>query len=64
MAVNLGGLPIVGDPDYVAGQLAAYSGAGLNGLAITLINFTDELPLLCQEVLPRLEHMGLRQKAA
>jgi alkanesulfonate monooxygenase SsuD/methylene tetrahydromethanopterin reductase-like flavin-dependent oxidoreductase (luciferase family) len=62
--VNMGGLAIVGDPDHVAGRLAAYSEAGLRGLAITLINFTDELPFLCQEVLPRLERMGLRQKAA
>jgi alkanesulfonate monooxygenase SsuD/methylene tetrahydromethanopterin reductase-like flavin-dependent oxidoreductase (luciferase family) len=62
LALNMGGLAIVGDPDHVAGQLAAYSAAGLNGIAITLINFTDELPFLCQEVLPRLERMGLRQK--
>ncbi len=63
MAVNMGGLPIVGDPDTVAGKLAAYSSAGLTGLAVTLINFTDELPFLCEEVLPRLERMGLREKA-
>ena len=64
LAMGWAGLPIVGDPDFVAGQLAAYSNAGLTGLAVTLIHFTDELPFFRDEVLPRLERMGLRQKVA
>jgi FMNH2-dependent dimethyl sulfone monooxygenase len=27
-----------------------------------LINYLDELPFFCDEVLPRLERMGLREK--
>ena len=62
LARGWAGLPIVGDPDYVADQLAQYSRAGLTGIAISLLNFTDELPLFRDEVLPRLERMGLRQR--
>jgi alkanesulfonate monooxygenase SsuD/methylene tetrahydromethanopterin reductase-like flavin-dependent oxidoreductase (luciferase family) len=63
-AVNMAGLPIVGDPDYVAEQLASYSKAGLTGIAISLINFLNDTPYFCQEVLPRLASMGLREVAA
>jgi alkanesulfonate monooxygenase SsuD/methylene tetrahydromethanopterin reductase-like flavin-dependent oxidoreductase (luciferase family) len=54
------GLPIIGDPDHVAGELVALSRAGLSGIAVSLVNFADELPYLCAEVLPRLERAGLR----
>ena len=56
------GLPIVGDPDHVARQLIELSRAGLTGIAVSLVNYADELPYLRQEVLPRLVHAGLRQE--
>ena len=56
------GLPIVGDPDHVAGKLIELSKAGLTGIAVSLVNYADELPYLCDEVLPRLERAGLRDK--
>jgi alkanesulfonate monooxygenase SsuD/methylene tetrahydromethanopterin reductase-like flavin-dependent oxidoreductase (luciferase family) len=58
----MGGLPIVGDPDHVAGQLIDLSRAGLTGVAVSLVNYIDELPFFCDEVLPRLERAGLREK--
>ena len=61
-AQGMGGLPMVGDPDDVAAALADLSKAGLTGIAISLVNYTDELPFFCDEVLPRLERMGLREK--
>ncbi len=61
-AQGMGGLPIVGDPDHVAGQLIDLSNAGLTGAAVSLVNYIDELPLFCDEVLPRLERAGLREK--
>jgi dimethylsulfone monooxygenase len=61
-AQGMGGLPIVGDPDHVAGQLADLSKAGLTGAAVSLVNYIDELPYFCNEVLPRLERLGLREK--
>ena len=54
------GVPIVGDPDHVARQLIELSRAGLNGIAVSLVNYADELPYLRAEVLPRLEQAGLR----
>ena len=55
--------PIIGDPDHVARQLIELSGAGLSGIAVSLVNFADELRYLCAEVLPRLEQAGLRVPA-
>jgi alkanesulfonate monooxygenase SsuD/methylene tetrahydromethanopterin reductase-like flavin-dependent oxidoreductase (luciferase family) len=60
-AQGMGGLPIVGDPDFVAGQLADLSNAGLTGIGISLVNYIEELPFFCQEVLPRLDRMGVRE---
>jgi len=59
-AQGMGGLPIVGDPDHVAQQLIDLSRAGLTGVAISLVNYIDELPFFCAEVLPRLERAGIR----
>jgi dimethylsulfone monooxygenase len=61
-AQGMGGLPIVGDPDHVASQLIDLSKAGLTGVAVSLVNYIDELPFFCDEVLPRLERAGLREK--
>jgi dimethylsulfone monooxygenase len=60
---HLHGFPIVGDPDRVASMLAILSQAGFNGVGISLVNYLDELPYLRDEVLPRLERLGLRKKA-
>jgi FMNH2-dependent dimethyl sulfone monooxygenase len=63
-AQGMGGLPIVGDPDFVAKQLADLSQAGLTGIGVSLVNYTQELPFFCDEVLPRLARMGVRQSEA
>jgi dimethylsulfone monooxygenase len=60
-AQGMGGLPIIGDPDFVASQLADLSKAGLTGIGISLVNYIEELPFFCAEVLPRLARMGVRQ---
>ena len=59
-AQGMGGLPIVGDPDFVAQQLADLSKAGLTGVGVSLVNYAQELPFFCDEVLPRLVRMGIR----
>ena len=61
-ANGMGGLPIVGDPDFVAAQLATLSEAGLTGIGVSFVNYIDELPYFCDEVLPRLERKGLRER--
>jgi alkanesulfonate monooxygenase SsuD/methylene tetrahydromethanopterin reductase-like flavin-dependent oxidoreductase (luciferase family) len=57
------GVPIVGDPDHVARQLTELSQAGLDGIAVSFVNYADELPYFRAEVLPRLERTGLRLPA-
>jgi dimethylsulfone monooxygenase len=52
--------PVIGDPDRVAGLLATLNEIGFDGIGLTMINYLDELPYLCDEVLPRLEAAGLR----
>ena len=55
-------LPRPGDADDVAKSLAELSTAGLTGVAVSLINYADELPFFCDEVLPRLERAGIRER--
>jgi alkanesulfonate monooxygenase SsuD/methylene tetrahydromethanopterin reductase-like flavin-dependent oxidoreductase (luciferase family) len=60
-ANGMGGLPLVGDPDMVARQLGTLAAAGLTGIAVSFVNYLDELPYFCAEVLPRLARLGLRE---
>ena len=57
-----GGLLAVGDPDTVADELKQLADAGFDGFCFSFVAYNDELPYFIQEVLPRLERMGLRQK--
>jgi alkanesulfonate monooxygenase SsuD/methylene tetrahydromethanopterin reductase-like flavin-dependent oxidoreductase (luciferase family) len=59
----IGGYPFVGTPDKVADELANLGRAGLRGIAVSFVNYLRELPYFCDEVLPRLTRMGLRQAA-
>ena len=59
-ANGMGGLPLVGDPDRVAQQMAELAALGLKGIAVSFVNYLDELPYFCAEVLPRLKRAGLR----
>jgi alkanesulfonate monooxygenase SsuD/methylene tetrahydromethanopterin reductase-like flavin-dependent oxidoreductase (luciferase family) len=53
----------IGDPDWVAGQLARLRNVGFDGLVLNFVNYLDEFPYFGQEVLPRLERLGVREKA-
>jgi FMNH2-dependent dimethyl sulfone monooxygenase len=61
-ANGMGGLPLVGDPDTVAREMAQLTAAGLTGIAVSFVNYLDELPYFCAEVLPRLARLGLREE--
>jgi FMNH2-dependent dimethyl sulfone monooxygenase len=63
-ANGMGGVPIVGDPDDVADEMARLSAAGARGIAVSFVNYIEELPFFCNEVLPRLEQRGLRVAGA
>jgi FMNH2-dependent dimethyl sulfone monooxygenase len=58
----VGGYPFVGTPDRVAEELAIISRAGVRGIGLSFVNYLDELPYFCDEVLPRLERQGVRVK--
>jgi alkanesulfonate monooxygenase SsuD/methylene tetrahydromethanopterin reductase-like flavin-dependent oxidoreductase (luciferase family) len=51
---------VKGDPDEVAAAFKRMSDAGLDGMATALVNFLDDLPILRDEVLPRMERLGIR----
>jgi alkanesulfonate monooxygenase SsuD/methylene tetrahydromethanopterin reductase-like flavin-dependent oxidoreductase (luciferase family) len=55
--------PVIGDPDRVTAMLVSLNRIGFDGIGLVLINYLDELPYICDEVLPRLERAGLRTPA-
>ncbi|MEA2962621.1 MAG: dimethylsulfone monooxygenase [Alphaproteobacteria bacterium] len=58
---SIGGYPFVGTPDRIAEELAAISGSGVRGIALSFVNYLDELPYFRDEVLPRLARLGVRE---
>jgi FMNH2-dependent dimethyl sulfone monooxygenase len=50
----------IGDADWVAQQLALLRNVGFDGLVLNFVNYLDEFPYFVQEVLPRLERLGVR----
>jgi dimethylsulfone monooxygenase len=52
---------VIGSYDEVAEAFAKMNQAGLEGMAVGLVNYIDEFPMLRQELLPRMERLGLRQ---
>jgi alkanesulfonate monooxygenase SsuD/methylene tetrahydromethanopterin reductase-like flavin-dependent oxidoreductase (luciferase family) len=56
----IGGYPYIGTPDRVADELANISRAGMRGIAVSFVNYLNELPYFCDEVLPRLARLGVR----
>ena len=58
-----GAYPLVGSPDEIAAEMAAMSEAGLAGTSIAFLDYLKEIPYFVQEVLPRLERLGLREPA-
>ena len=43
-------------------ELKQLADAGFDGFCFSFVAYNDELPYFIQEVLPRLERRGLRQK--
>ena len=59
-AYGMGGVRLIGSPDDVARDLAAICAAGITGIGFSFVNYLDDLPYFCAEVIPRLERLGLR----
>jgi FMNH2-dependent dimethyl sulfone monooxygenase len=59
-AAGHGSCPLIGDPDDVAAAITAFARAGFDGIALSFLNYADELGYFAQEVLPRLEAADIR----
>jgi alkanesulfonate monooxygenase SsuD/methylene tetrahydromethanopterin reductase-like flavin-dependent oxidoreductase (luciferase family) len=55
------GYPLIGTPDDVADGLRRIAEAGFAGSTISFVDYVSEFPYFRDEVLPRLERMGLRE---
>jgi len=54
------GFPIVDSYDDAVETMQRLSNAGLDGLALGMINYVDDFPHIRDELLPRMERAGLR----
>jgi dimethylsulfone monooxygenase len=54
-------LPVIGSYDEVAATLKRLSDAGLDGMALASVNYLQEMPVIRDEILPRLARLVLRQ---
>ncbi len=57
---GVGTFPVVGSYDDIAELYQRMSQAGLDGMAVGLVNYITEFPHLRDGVLPRMERLGLR----
>ena len=55
-----GTFPVIGSYDEVAAMFKRLADAGLDGMALASVNYVQEMPIIRDEVLPRLEYLGLR----
>ncbi|WP_409463614.1 LLM class flavin-dependent oxidoreductase [Amycolatopsis sp. GA6-003] len=61
VAATMGGYPLIGSPSTIAAQLADLAAAGVDGVALTWMNYETGLPRFIAEVLPALELAGVRR---
>ena len=57
---GVGTYPVLGSYDDAAEAFKRMSDAGLSGIAIGLVNYIADFPALRDEVLPRMQRLGLR----
>jgi alkanesulfonate monooxygenase SsuD/methylene tetrahydromethanopterin reductase-like flavin-dependent oxidoreductase (luciferase family) len=56
-----GSYPIVGTPDDVAAEYARIAELGVTGATVAAVDYLDAIPVFRDDVLPRLERLGLRE---
>jgi alkanesulfonate monooxygenase SsuD/methylene tetrahydromethanopterin reductase-like flavin-dependent oxidoreductase (luciferase family) len=62
-AAGHGSFPLVGTPDEVAELIARMAEAGFAGTTLAFLDYAEELPYVIEEVVPRLERLGVRRPA-
>jgi alkanesulfonate monooxygenase SsuD/methylene tetrahydromethanopterin reductase-like flavin-dependent oxidoreductase (luciferase family) len=55
-----GTYPLIGTPQRIVDELIAISEVGFAGVALSFVNYRDELPYFLETVLPLLQRAGLR----
>jgi alkanesulfonate monooxygenase SsuD/methylene tetrahydromethanopterin reductase-like flavin-dependent oxidoreductase (luciferase family) len=53
--------PVIGSYDEVAEKFLRLSQAGSDGMAIILVNYVNEMPVLRDEMLAQLERLKIRE---
>ncbi|TCR91796.1 LLM class flavin-dependent oxidoreductase [Rhizobium sp. BK376] len=59
-AGGAGSYPLIGTPDKIAEEMIAIAEQGYAGIALSFVNYTQELPYFCDRVLPILKKAGYR----
>ena len=59
-AGGAGTYPLVGTPETIAAEMIAIAEQGYEGIALSFVNYTQELPYFCDRVLPLLRKAGYR----
>jgi alkanesulfonate monooxygenase SsuD/methylene tetrahydromethanopterin reductase-like flavin-dependent oxidoreductase (luciferase family) len=55
-----GACPLIGSPDEVAAEIKRFHDAGFGGMTLSFVDYVGELETFAQEVIPRLERLGVR----
>jgi dimethylsulfone monooxygenase len=58
-----GTYPLVGDPDTIVKEMEKIPASGFAGTTLSFVDYAGEFPYFRDEVLPRLERKGLRERA-
>jgi dimethylsulfone monooxygenase len=59
-AGGAGSYPLIGTPEKIAAEMIAIAEKGYAGIALSFVNYTQELPYFCDRVLPILKRAGYR----
>ena len=59
-AGGAGTYPLVGTPQKIAADMVAIAAKGYDGIALSFVNYTQELSYFCDHVLPLLRQAGYR----
>ena len=58
-----GTFPVIGSYDEVAATFSRLAESGLDGMALASVNYAREMPVIRDEILPRMERLKLRRAA-
>ncbi len=63
VASTMAGYPLIGTPEHIAEQIGELAAAGIDGLALTWMNYEEGLNQFIAEILPLLQREGIRRNA-